>query len=365
MDSPPHDKRDRIRRALDNLNVKRTDVQAPAGEKPRTGLISHFELRRFFAAPGSPRSDGPEPREDSGGAGPEAAAAVGAGGAGPEAAATAGAEGAGFEAEAAEVAEGAGFEAKAAEVAEGAGPEAGTPAGGEGSTARDRGPIPAARAMALRDAGTPKLAGTPRIEVVRVACVGDDPRLILVHEPDSPRAASFRILRHRVSAAARVVVVSSALPREGKSTCAVNLAIALAEHEPTLLLEANVDRPSIADMNGFTPPVCVTTGYTRVVEALWPNLHVLAVDPDRRTRGSRIDGELLRSALRDLQQAGYGRIVIDAPPIQGHVDVNLIQELADGVIITVIAGRSRGATIRGAIDQLTPEKLIGAVLLEG
>lgn len=229
----------------------------------------------------------------------------------------------------------------------------------------DRAPVPMQQARAFREAmAAREAAAIPHIEVVQISCRGDDPRLILHLEPESPRAAAFRVLRHRIAGTARVVAVSSALPREGKTTCAVNLAIALSEHEPTVLLEANTESPSIARMVGFSPPVCATMGYNKVVEALWPNLHILAVDP-RTGRGSHIAGELLRSALEDLQRAGYRHVVIDTPPILGHADVNLIQEVADGVIISTTAGRSKAATIQQAIDQLTPEKLLGAVLLEG
>jgi Mrp family chromosome partitioning ATPase len=228
----------------------------------------------------------------------------------------------------------------------------------------DRAPVPMRQAMAVREAmAAREAAAIPHIEVSQVTSRGNDPRLILHNEPDSPRAASFRVLRHRIAGTARVIAVSSALPGEGKSTCAVNLGIALSELEPTVLLEANTENPSIAKMIGFTPPMCATKGYTNVVEALWPNLHILAVDP-RSGHGRHIDGDLLRTALEDLQRAGYHYIVIDTPPILGHADVNLIQEVADGVIISAIAGQSNAATIQQAIDQLTPEKLLGAVLLE-
>src|SRR5262245_780030 len=53
-----------------------------------------------------------------------------------------------------------------------------------------------------------------------------DPRLILLREPDSERAASFRLLRYRLAERGnpRAIVVTSAEPRSGKTTCAVNLA---------------------------------------------------------------------------------------------------------------------------------------------
>src|SRR5262249_31102421 len=87
-----------------------------------------------------------------------------------------------------------------------------------------------------------------------------DPRLVMVRAPDSPAAAAFRVLRHRLIErdGLRTVLVTSPRVGEGKTTCAVNLALALCEagRARVLLLEANFRRPAIARMLGFRPPVC-------------------------------------------------------------------------------------------------------------
>src|SRR5438477_583444 len=87
-----------------------------------------------------------------------------------------------------------------------------------------------------------------------------DERLILVRDPDSARAASFRVLRHRLQEKGdpRVIAVTSAGPREGKTTCAVNLALALGEcgRAKVLLIEANLWTPALAPLFGFMPPEC-------------------------------------------------------------------------------------------------------------
>ncbi|HYJ07600.1 MAG TPA: P-loop NTPase, partial [Polyangiaceae bacterium] len=84
-----------------------------------------------------------------------------------------------------------------------------------------------------------------------------DRRLILLNEPGSARARSFRLLQHRLAAEhdPRIIAVTSALPGEGKTTCAANLALVLAETSfaRVLLLDANLKRPSIADVFGYEP----------------------------------------------------------------------------------------------------------------
>jgi Mrp family chromosome partitioning ATPase len=204
-----------------------------------------------------------------------------------------------------------------------------------------------------------------------------DERLILVREPDSARAASFRVLRHRLQERGdpRVIAVTSAGAREGKTTCAVNLALALGEcgRARVLLVESNLRAPALAPLFGFMPPECFAAQMLRhkekpleawsVVEVGSPYLHVLAVKP---IDGGRplLDGPAFSIAMEMLTQAGYDYIVIDTPPVLGAADVNLIEDSAEGVLFTAWARSTRSRTLRAAVEQLAPAKLLGMTLLD-
>jgi Mrp family chromosome partitioning ATPase len=204
-----------------------------------------------------------------------------------------------------------------------------------------------------------------------------DPRLVLVADPDSPRAANFRVLRHHLLEAGRpqVVVVSSPRPGDGKTTTAVNLALALAEcgRAKVLLVECHLRRPQLASIFRFVPPWC----FAEQLEAhrhqpmlpwgmvdipqLW--LHVAAVNP-RIEQRQLLDAPAVAIAMERLRLGGYDHIVIDAPPVIGSADVNLIQDAADGVVLALKARRSTARDLRATVDQLTPARVIGSVLLE-
>jgi len=209
----------------------------------------------------------------------------------------------------------------------------------------------------------------------------DDPdaRLILVREPDSARAASFRVLRHRLQERGdpRVIAVTSAGRKEGKTTCAVNLALALGEcgRARVLLVEANLRAPALAPLFGFMPPECFTAQMTRhkekpldawsVVEVFSPYLHVLAVKPvDGGAGKPLLDGPGFSIAMEMLAQAGYDYIVVDTPPVLGAADVNLIEDSCDGVLFTAWARSTSSRSLRAAIEQLAPAKLLGVTLLD-
>jgi Mrp family chromosome partitioning ATPase len=206
-----------------------------------------------------------------------------------------------------------------------------------------------------------------------------DARLIMLNEPDSARAASFRVLRHRLAERGdpRTIVITSAVAGEGKTTCAANLAMALGEcgRAKVLLVEANLRRPSLAALFGFLPPECfsIQLGKHRdkplepwsVVEAFTPSLHVLAVKPGPENEDRPLlDGVAFGNAMDMLKRSGYDYIVIDTPSVLGSADVNLAADFSDGILLTTWARKSSSRDLRRALDQLAPAKLLGVTLLD-
>src|SRR5690606_35053014 len=112
-------------------------------------------------------------------------------------------------------------------------------------------------------------------------------------DPDSARAAAFRVMRHHLLELGhpQVVVVSSAQQGDGKTTVAVNLALALAECDraKVLLAEAHVRRPQLANVFRCVPPWCFAEQLAAhrhqpmlpwslvEIPQLW--LHVAPIDP--------------------------------------------------------------------------------------
>jgi Mrp family chromosome partitioning ATPase len=223
----------------------------------------------------------------------------------------------------------------------------------------------------------PMMAAQTQVVVSKHSMPEDvDPRLIMVREPDSPRAAAFRVLRHRLVERGdpRTICVTSAEPGEGKTTCAINLAMSLGEcgRARVLLMEANFRNPRLAPMLGFRPPECFSEQLTRhreqpldpwsVVEVFWPWLHVAAVDPKIGGK-PLLDAPAFEIAVARLRP-GYDYLVIDSPPILGSADVNLIEDAVDAVLLACWARRSRGRSLTKAIEQLSPAKVIGVTLLD-
>ncbi|MCA9667742.1 MAG: CpsD/CapB family tyrosine-protein kinase [Myxococcales bacterium] len=205
-----------------------------------------------------------------------------------------------------------------------------------------------------------------------------DPRLVMLHEPDSTRAATFRVLRHRLAERGnpRTILVSSAEQGEGKTTVAVNLALALSEcgRARVLLVEANLRRPSLAKVLGFRPPLCFgeqlqvhkdkPTEPWMVAQVASPWMHVVAVDHTTFKKPNVIDGPAFENALDQLKRVQYDYLVLDAPQVLGNADVNLLQDCSDAVLLTCLARTTSRKVLRSAMSQLTTAKLVGVAILE-
>jgi Mrp family chromosome partitioning ATPase len=256
--------------------------------------------------------------------------------------------------------------------------------GGEGETAEpapqaapDRSMVVASRrpSVPAHPADPPTIVVAPHDFRPELAT---DPRLVLVREPDGARAAAYRVLRHHVTDEGnpQVIVVSSADRNEGKTTCALNLALALGEcrRARVLLVEAHFRNPQLVSVFRFQPPWCFAQQIVEhrarplerwsVVEIAPFGLHVAAVDP-RTEQRPLLDAPAFAFAMERLRQAGYDHIVVDAPPVLGTAEVNLLQDAADAVLLTAWSGTSRRSPLRAAIEQLSPGSILGVVVLEG
>jgi Mrp family chromosome partitioning ATPase len=183
------------------------------------------------------------------------------------------------------------------------------------------------------------------------------------------------LLRHRLLTLsdARVILVTSACKGEGKTTCAFNLALAMAEDTMTriLLLDANLRRPALGRILRFDPEESVVENITRfrnvgppypIVSIAGTRLHIAALR-DVPLEAARLDRTLLALVLHDLRHA-YDHIIVDAAAVFESADVDVIGECSNGVLLVARARHSRKDDLRRAIAQLAPTPVLGSVLID-
>lgn len=198
-----------------------------------------------------------------------------------------------------------------------------------------------------------------------------DSRLVLSPGQSSPAALAYRLLRHRLAAHGdpQVVAVTSPGPREGKTTCALNLALALAEESGRVLLfEVNSLRPSLRDILSMddAPPAYPTNPNDPPLHN-WSLVSVhrlgIHVATDRRDTSSGHVGRWQLAWTLNRLRMDYDFIVIDTAPVLESAEVNVVAEHADGVVLTARAGATRRRALRTAMERLEPATVIGVALI--
>lgn len=189
--------------------------------------------------------------------------------------------------------------------------------------------------------------------------------LIVHSHPNSSRSESFRSLRTNLryinfESAHRSFVVTSSVESEGKTTTAVNTAIAFADMGgQTLLIDADLRQPRVAEymaIEGGVGLSNVLVGDVKLVDAVqeWGTTGRLCVLTSGRIPPN--PSELLGSDKMQALLAEVGRefqyVVIDAPPLLPVTDGAVLSKMADGAILVVRAGSTRTQHLRQAVETL-------------
>lgn len=202
-------------------------------------------------------------------------------------------------------------------------------------------------------------------------------RPLIVHDdPHGVLAEAFRKLRTNLqflgaNAEERVFVISSAVPGEGKTQVATNLAIALAESGARVtLVDGDLRKPKVADVMGLEgavglSDVLISRAELSDVVQPWGSqgLTVLASGQIPPNPSELLGSPAMRQVLKDLSdEADY--VLVDAPPLLPVTDAAVISASAAGTILVVAAERTKRPELAQAISNLDSidSRLLGIVL---
>lgn len=188
--------------------------------------------------------------------------------------------------------------------------------------------------------------------------------LIVRVDPHSPRAEAFRSLRTNLQfldldAAARSFVITSSIPREGKSTTAVNLAIAVADSGArVVLVDADLRRPKVAEYLGLEGAVGLSdvlisrASLSDAVQVWGRNrLSVLPAGTVPPNPSELLGSHAMHSLVRTLESE-YDLVIIDMPPLLPVTDAALVSKMTRGAIVVTAVGRTHRGELRGAVSAL-------------
>lgn len=209
-----------------------------------------------------------------------------------------------------------------------------------------------------RTLGLPTLALVPTIDHLRP---GETPAGYLVERPHAAYAEAIREVeatRRMLAEPAeggRVVLVTSSLPGEGKTSLATSLALTAARNgRRTILVDLDLRCPSVKPMLSVPQ---ISGGTTRMLDLL-----VLGDEAGVANR-ILIRPAMLRQLIEQLRNT-YDQVIIDSAPLLGLADTKTLTGLADQVLFVVRWGSTPEAAARAALQSLhsSASTVVGVVL---
>jgi succinoglycan biosynthesis transport protein ExoP len=236
--------------------------------------------------------------------------------------------------------------------------------------------------LAVVPAFTESNGDRPRVKLLKGASTnGHEKRIELVaqHLPKSQMSEAFRALRtalllSQADHPPQVILVTSALPREGKTTAAANLAVTLAQlGDRTLLIDADLRKPGVGRLlNLGSGKYAGLSSYLAGVSSLdlvtiqhpaIPNLSAIPTGPLPPNPADLLSSHKLTDAIAELRTK-FKFIVIDSPPIMAATDAVILSVKADGVLLVVRSGETPKEAFTRTRDLLLSVKchILGVVL---
>lgn len=173
--------------------------------------------------------------------------------------------------------------------------------------------------------------------------------LVVRDTPRSLISEAYRMLRANLRFMSadkelKVIVVTSSVPQEGKSTVAANLAIAIAQMETkVLLIDADLHRPvqhKIWELNnsqGLSNLIVDQAETNITINQVVDNLDVLTSGVVPPSPASLLDSKRMANLI-DTFAANYNFVIIDAPSLNVAADAATLGQMADGVLLVVRPG---------------------------
>ena len=203
-----------------------------------------------------------------------------------------------------------------------------------------------------------------------------DQRLQLSTNPHSPFFERFRNLRAPILYPAsgqqpKTILVTSAMPNEGKGFVCANLGIALSqdlEHH-ALMVDCDLRRPSLAQIFGLTSEIGLVDHLQDNVDLSilirktgQPKLSLLPSGKPPENPSELLGSGRMITFINELAERYQDRIILfDSPPDIVASETSILAKHVDGVILVVRHGSSKKEDVKKLVDTIGPENILGLV----
>lgn len=198
---------------------------------------------------------------------------------------------------------------------------------------------------------------------------------VMEKAPKSIDAEAYRSLRSNIEYSSfdneyRVIVVTSSVPGEGKSTTSGNLAIALAQSgNSVLLVDCDMRKPSIhkkfkiSNAAGTAELLLRKKSFEEVAKKHNENLTIITAGKIPPNPSEMLASRAMTAFIKEMK-GEFKYIILDTPPLQAVTDAQVLSTKADGVLLVVRAGSTKREMVFNSVDLIkkVQGKVIGTVL---
>ena len=198
---------------------------------------------------------------------------------------------------------------------------------------------------------------------------------VMEKAPKSIEAEAYRSLRSNIEYSSfdneyRVIVVTSSVPGEGKSTTSGNLALALAQSgNKVLLVDCDMRKPSlhkkfkISNSAGLADFLLKKKEFADVVKERSSNLTIITAGKIPPNPAEMLASRSMSNFINTMKE-NFHYVILDTPPLQAVTDAQILSTKSDGVLLVVRAGETKKDMVSGAVDLIKKVngKIIGTVL---
>lgn len=195
-----------------------------------------------------------------------------------------------------------------------------------------------------------------------------------------PEMEAYRVLRTRImrrigTDGGNTIMVTSAIPGEGKTLTSINLAMTFAREfsQTVLLVDCDLRRQRIHQVLGYESEKGLADFFIDAEPLpnliVWPGIEKMTVISGGRTIAASsefLGSQGMKGLVEDMKNRYKDRYVIfDAPPILIGADTMALAPLVDSIVVVVRAGHTSAKDLQSALGMLPKEKVVGMVLNRG
>jgi capsular exopolysaccharide synthesis family protein len=214
----------------------------------------------------------------------------------------------------------------------------------------------------------------PLVARERITCVSIGN---FIAKPGSLMEEQFRKLRAAITnsnldQSLQTVLVTSCMPGEGKTKVAMNLSAAIAKglDDSAILIDADFRKKSLSSLLGLRN----SSGLSDIlkgsesiqnilVNTEIKGLAILPAGSNRQNPAELIASIRMRNLVETLRERYNGSyIVIDSTPIVSASEASILSQMVDGVVVVILAEKTRRDVVKRELDAINREKILGVVL---